>query len=149
VADQDADVMSKALIDDAVTVGHHDLCTASRLEVKTSKPRGGVVDEVVSGARVEKGCELPATHQNAQLHGCDSRGPGDGVQGDERWAILLSHGCCCWIVVVGVGHLQVEEARALVPTDIRLVTIEAESLAASLGHLCWGETAKCAWRCCC
>ena len=42
VADQDADVMSKALTDDAVTVGHHDLCTAPRLEVKTSKPRGGV-----------------------------------------------------------------------------------------------------------
>jgi hypothetical protein len=48
-------------------------------------------------------------------------------------------------VVVG-GHLEVEEALAVMALHKRLVVVVAQTLVASLRHLCWGEALE--RRCC-
>jgi hypothetical protein len=66
---------------------------------------------------------------------------GDGVEGDDRVRILGRLGASApshsFVLAIGrvVGHLRVEEALALVATDVGLIAIVAEALTAAFHHL--------------
>ena len=106
------------------------------------------VDELVRRAAVEEGCEVVTMDVDGYQHRVLRADAGDGVQGDHRGGLLGWQGVGVSgrraVLAVGrvVAHLQEEEALALVPVDVGLVTVVAEALTMAFHHLSRGEPAE-------
>jgi len=106
------------------------------------------VDEVVCRAAVEEGRQTVSADVDRDHHRVLGANAGDGVEGDNRVRLLSRLGASTpgrsVILAIGrvVGHLQVEEALALVATYVGLVAVVAEALAAAFHHLSRSQTAE-------
>jgi len=117
------------------------------MEMKTNLMSHVSVDEIGSGSRIKKCCELMFSNFDPNTHHVICCHAGNGVQRD-KWRLflmlLLFYGLFS-VIFFSICHFQVKQPGALVAAGILLIAIVAKSLLPALGHLGWSETAKRPW----